>query len=100
MYKRQNQYDSKQAVGNITGAKSEFRIQAQDNISLVNDLKKLPLKIIGDFQALRLEDVATVNKLPVDPPIEFVEFNGIPSVFVEVRGIFSQRTDLYSGSVL
>ena len=95
-----NQYDSKQAVGNITGAKSEFRIQAQDNISLVNDLKKLPLKIIGDFQALRLEDVATVNKLPVDPPIEFVEFNGIPSVFVEVRGIFSQRTDLYSGSVL
>ena len=95
-----NQYDSKQAVGNITGAKSEFRIQAQDNISLVNDLKKLPLKIIGDFQALRLEDVATVNKLPVDPPIEFVEFNGTPSVFVEVRGIFSQRTDLYSGSVL
>ena len=95
-----NQYDSKQALGNITGAKSEFRIQAQDNISLVNDLKKLPLKIIGDFQALRLEDVATVNKLPVDPPIEFVEFNGTPSVFVEVRGIFSQRTDLYSGSVL
>ena len=42
-----NQYDSKQALGNITGAKSEFRIQAQDNISLVNDLKKLPLKIIG-----------------------------------------------------
>ena len=95
-----NQYDSKQALGNITGVKSEFRIQAQDNISLVNDLKKLPLKIIGDFQALRLEDVATVNKLPVDPPIEFVEFNGTPSVFVEVRGIFSQRTDLYSGSVL
>ena len=95
-----NQYDSKQALGNITGAKSEFRIQAQDNISLINDLKKLPLKIIGDFQALRLEDVATVNKLPVDPPIEFVEFNGTPSVFVEVRGIFSQRTDLYSGSVL
>ena len=95
-----NQYDSKQALGNITGAKSEFRIQAQDNISLVNDLKKLPLKIIGDFQALRLEDVATVTKLPVDPPIEFVEFNGTPSVFVEVRGIFSQRTDLYSGSVL
>ena len=95
-----NQYDSKQALGNITSAKSEFRIQAQDNISLVNDLKKLPLKIIGDFQALRLEDVATVNKLPVDPPIEFVEFNGTPSVFVEVRGIFSQRTDLYSGSVL
>ena len=95
-----NQYDSKQAVGNITGSKSEFRIQAQDNISLVNDLKKLPLKIIGDYQALRLEDVATVNKLPVDPPIEFVTYNGIPSVFVEVRGVFSQRTDLYSGSVL
>ncbi len=95
-----NQYDSKQAVGNITGPKSEFKIQAQDNISLVNDLKKLPLKIIGDFQALRLEDVATVNKLPIDPPIEFVTFNGIPSVFVEVRGIFSQRTDLYSSSVL
>ena len=49
---------------------------------------------------MRLEDVATVNKLPVDPPIEFVEFNGTPSVFVEVRGIFSQRTYLYSGSVL
>ena len=95
-----NSYDSKQAIGNITGEKSEFRIQAQDNISLVNDLKKLPLKLIGDYQALRLEDVATVNKLPVDPPIEFVTFKGIPSVFVEVRGIFSQRTDLYSGSVL
>ena len=94
------QFDSKQAVGNITGQKSEFRIQAQDNISLVGDLKKLPLKIIGDYQALRLEDVATVSKLPVNPPIEFVTYNGIPSVFVEVRGIFSQRTDLYSESVL
>ena len=49
---------------------------------------------------MRLEDVASVNKLPIDPPIEFVEFNGTPSVFVEVRGIFSQRTDLYSSSVL
>ena len=38
--------------------------------------------------------------MPVDPPIELVTFKGIPSVFVEVRGIFSQRTDLYSESVL
>ena len=94
------QYDSKQAIGNIIGNDSEFRIKAQDNISSLNDLKKLPLKVIGDFQTLRLEDVATVNKLPADPPIEFVTFNGIPSVFVEVRGKFSQRTDLYSKSVL
>ena len=93
-------YDSKQAIGNIVGQGSEFRIKAQDNITLTNDLKKLPLSVTEDYQIIRLEDVATVDKLAADPPIEFVSFNGIPSVFVEVRGKFAQRTDLYSKSVL
>ena len=95
-----DQYDSKRAIGNIVGQDAEFRIKAHDNISLINDLKKLPLKISDDYQAIRLEDVATVEKLPVDPPIEIVSYNGIPSVFVEVRGKFAQRTDLYSKAVL
>ena len=95
-----DRYDSKRAIGNIVGQDAEFRIKAQDNISLINDLKKLPLKISDDYQAIRLEDVATVEKLPVDPPIEIVSYNGIPSVFVEVRGKFAQRTDLYSKAVL
>ena len=95
-----DRYDSKRAIGNIVGQDAEFRIKAKDNISLINDLKKLPLKISDDYQAIRLEDVATVEKLPVDPPIEIVSYNGIPSVFVEVRGKFAQRTDLYSKAVL
>ena len=95
-----DRYDSKRAIGNIVGQDSEFRLKAQDNISLINDLKKLPLQISDDYQAIRLEDVATVEKLPVDPPIEIVSYNGIPSVFVEVRGKFAQRTDLYSKAVL
>jgi multidrug efflux pump subunit AcrB len=95
-----DRYDSKRAIGNIVGQDAEFRIKANDNISLINDLKKLPLKISDDYQAIRLEDVATVEKLPVDPPIEIVSYNGIPSVFVEVRGKFAQRTDLYSKAVL
>lgn len=95
-----DQYDSKRAIGNIVGQGSEFRIKAQDNIALIDDLRKLPLKVVDDYQVVRLEDVATVEKLPVDPPIEMVSYNGIPSVFVEVRGKFSQRTDLYSQSVL
>ena len=95
-----DQYDSKRAIGNIVGQGSEFRIKAQDNIALIDDLRKLPLKIVDDYHVVRLEDVATVEKLPVDPPIEMVSYNGIPSVFVEVRGKFSQRTDLYSQSVL
>ncbi len=95
-----DQYDSKRAIGNIVGQDAEFRIKAKDNISLINDLKKLPLKISDDYQAIRLEDVATVEKLPVDPPIEIVSYNGIPAVFIEVRGKFAQRTDLYSKAVL
>ena len=95
-----DRYDSKRAIGNIVGQDAEFRIKAKDNISLINDLKKLPLKISDDYQAIRLEDVATVEKLPVDPPIEIVSYNGIPAVFVEVRGKFAQRTDLYSKAVL
>ena len=71
-------YDSKQAIGNIVGQGSEFRIKAQDNITLTNDLKKLPLSVTEDYQIIRLEDVATVDKLAADPPIEFVSFNGIP----------------------
>lgn len=95
-----DRYDSKRAIGNIVGQDAEFRIKAKDNISLINDLKKLPLQISDDYQAIRLEDVATVEKLPVDPPIEIVSYNGIPAVFVEVRGKFAQRTDLYSKAVL
>ena len=95
-----DRYDSKRAIGNIVGQDAEFRIKAHDNISLINDLKKLPLQISDDYQAIRLEDVATVEKLPVDPPIEIVSYNGIPAVFVEVRGKFAQRTDLYSKAVL
>jgi len=95
-----DRYDSKRAIGNIVGQGSEFRIKAQDNITLVNDLRKLPLKTLDGYQIIRLEDVATVEKLPVDPPIEIVTYNGKPSVFVDVRGKFSQRTDLYSEAVL
>ena len=95
-----DRYDSKRAIGNIVGQDAEFRIKAKDNIALINDLKKLPLKISDAYQAIRLEDVATVEKLPVDPPIEIVSYNGIPAVFVEVRGKFAQRTDLYSKAVL
>ena len=95
-----DRYDSKMAIGNIVGQGSEFRIKAQDNIRLVNDLRKLPLKTLDANQIIRLEDVATVEKLPVDPPIEIVSYNGKPSVFVDVRGKFSQRTDLYSSAVL
>ena len=95
-----DRYDSKRAIGNIVGQSSEFRIKAQDNIRLVNDLRKLPLKTLDANQIIRLEDVATVEKLPVDPPIEIVSYNGKPSVFVDVRGKFSQRTDLYSSAVL
>ena len=93
-------YDSKRAIGNIVGQDSEFRVKAQDNIAIVNDLRKLPLQALNDYQILRLEDLATVEKAPVEPPIEIVTYNGIPSVFVEVRGKFSQRTDLYSKAVL
>ena len=95
-----DRYDSKRAIGNIVGQGSEFRIKAQDNIRLVNDLRKLPLITLDANQIIRLEDVATVEKLPVDPPIEIVSYNGKPSVFVDVRGKFSQRTDLYSSAVL
>ena len=95
-----DRYDSKRAIGNIVGQGSEFRIKAQDNIRLVNDLRKLPLKTLDANQIIRLEDVATVEKLPVDPPVEIVSYNGKPSVFVDVRGKFSQRTDLYSSAVL
>ncbi|MDA8885602.1 efflux RND transporter permease subunit [Porticoccaceae bacterium] len=95
-----DRYDSKRAIGNIVGQGSEFRIKAQDNIRLVNDLRKLPLKTLDANQIIRLEDVATVEKLPLDPPIEIVSYNGKPSVFVDVRGKFSQRTDLYSSAVL
>ena len=95
-----DRYDSKRAIGNIVGQGSEFRIKAQYNIRLVNDLRKLPLKTLDANQIIRLEDVATVEKLPVDPPIEIVSYNGKPSVFVDVRGKFSQRTDLYSSAVL
>ncbi len=95
-----DRYDSKQAIGNIVGRTSEFQVKAQDNIILIDDLKKLPLKTINNAQIVRLEDVATVKKVPVDPPIELVSFNGRSSVFVEVRGKFAQRTDLYAKSVI
>lgn len=93
------EYDSRQPIGNIVDRGTEFRVVAKDNISLINDLKKLPLKSSVDYQITKLEDVASVEKLPVDPPIERVSFNGKPAVFVDVRGKFSQRTDLYSESV-
>jgi multidrug efflux pump subunit AcrB len=94
------QYDSKRAIGNIVGPDLEFRVKAEDNIALVADLRKLPIKVLNDYQLIRLEDVATIEKVPVEPPIEIVSYNGVPSVFVEVRGKFSQRTDLYSEAVL
>lgn len=92
-------YDSKRAIGNVVSKDSEFRVRAQDNMSLTNDLRRLPLIVTSDSNIIRLGDVATVNKVPVEPPIEIVTFDGRPAVFVEVRGTFSQRTDLYSLSV-
>ena len=62
-------------------------------------MSNLPIKVFNEYEIIRLGDIASLSKNPRDPPEELVVFNGEKAVFVEIRGAFSLRVDLYVESI-
>ena len=77
----------------------EFLVKSQENLTNLFEVSNLPIKVFNEYEIIRLGDIASLSKNPRDPPEELVVFNGEKAVFVEIRGAFSLRVDLYVESI-
>ena len=91
--------DTKQPIGQISQGGQEVLIKTKDNLTSLNQVSNLPIKVINEFEIIRLGDIATVSKNPRDPPESLTLFKGKKAVLVDVRGSFNQRVDLYVNQI-
>lgn len=91
--------DSKQPIGQISQGGQELLIKSKGNLTNLDQVSNLPIKVINEFEIIRLGDIATVSKNPRDPPEELTLYNGKPAVLIEIRGAFNQRVDLYVDNI-
>ena len=87
--------DAKKPIGEISQNGKELLIKSKDNLTNISQVANLPIKVLNDFEIIRLGDIASLSKNPRDPPEELSLFNGERSVLVNISGAFSQRVDLY-----
>jgi len=87
--------DAKKPIGETSQNGKEFLIKSKDNLTNISQVANLPIKVLNDFEIIRLGDIASLSKNPRDPPEELSLFNGERSVLVNISGAFSQRVDLY-----
>ncbi len=91
--------DAKKPIGQISKNGQEFLVKSQENLTNLSEVSNLPIKVFNEYEIIRLGDIASLSKNPRDPPEELVVFNGEKAVFVEIRGAFSLRVDLYVESI-
>ena len=91
--------DTKKPIGQISNNGQEFLIKSQENLTNLSEVSNLPIKVLNEYEIIRLGDIANLSKNPRDPPEELSIFNGQRAVLVEIRGAFSQRVDLYVDSI-
>ena len=87
--------DAKKPIGQISQNGKELLVKSKDNLTNISQVANLPIKVLNDFEIIRLGDIAALSKNPRDPPEELTLFNGERSVLVNISGAFSQRVDLY-----
>jgi len=87
--------DAKKPIGEISQNGKELLIKSKDNLTNISQVANLPIKVLNDFEIIRLGDIASLSKNPRDPPEELSLFNGERSVLVNISGAFSQRVDFY-----
>ena len=91
--------DSNKPIGQISQGGQELLIKSKENLTSLDQVFNLPIKVMNEFEIIRLGDIATISKSPRDPPEELTLYNGKPAVLIEIRGAFNQRVDLYVDSI-
>ena len=91
--------DTKKPIGQISNNGQEFLVKSKENLTNLSEVSNLPIKVLNEYEIIRLGDIANLSKNPRDPPEELTVFNGQRAVLVEIRGAFSQRVDLYVESI-
>ena len=91
--------DSKKPIGQISQGGQEVLVKSKENLTSLDQVSGLPIKVINEFEIIRLGDIATISKNPRNPPEELTLYQGKPAVLVEIRGAFNQRVDSYVNSI-
>ena len=67
----------------------------KDNITSPQQIGEIPIKVINDSEIIRLQDIASISKLPLYPIEDIFLFNGKRVISVSATGSFSQRVYNY-----
>lgn len=94
------QRDSREPAGRLQGDSVELGIEVAGAIETLDRLAELPVVMGEGSQAVKLQDIAAIDKGIADPPREIALFNGKRGIAVSSRMRAKGRTEVWTDIVL
>lgn len=88
--------DAKNAAGELHNASNRFQIEVAGELDSLNRIKQVPIASDPNGYVVRLDDVATVERVAANPPATVVLLNGQPAVLISARMQNALRVDDWS----
>ncbi|MEM9587616.1 MAG: efflux RND transporter permease subunit [Planctomycetota bacterium] len=87
--------DSKIPAGMFRSAERDMVIEVRGDFQTLDRIREIPLQIDRDGQAVRLGEVAVVERSYRNPPTEIGLMNGKRTVYVAARMLSDRRVDVW-----
>ncbi|MEO1689315.1 MAG: efflux RND transporter permease subunit, partial [Pseudomonadota bacterium] len=87
--------DPKVSAGRLRGARTDFLIEVTGEIRTLDRVREIPLTTSSDGFAVRLGDVATVEKAAKDPASSIAKVDGREAVLIAVKMEEGRRVDTW-----
>ncbi len=91
--------DARGAGGTVAGDRNRFVVEVSGALETLERIRSIPLGFEQSGAALRLGDVAKVERAVEDPPSAFGYLNGTYGVTVSVRMLQTMRIDHWSDDI-
>lgn len=88
--------DAKVAAGALRGRQSDALLEVEGEFDSLARVAEVPLAQTADGQTIRLGNVATVEKSPLDPPRQLALVEGKRGIVIAARVDDSRRVDLWA----
>ncbi len=91
--------DVKNSAGELTNNATRFGLELANPLDSIERIKQIPVSVDQNGYAIRVEDIAAVNRVAKTPADELAMLNGMPAVFVAARMLPSLRVDHWTPQV-
>ncbi|MGF1777100.1 efflux RND transporter permease subunit [Vibrio nomapromontoriensis] len=91
--------DAKNPAGELLSLNHRFGLEIASELDSLNRVRQVPINVDGKGHMIRLEDIATVSRMPSLPATELAYIDGKVGVIVAARMQQELRVDRWSASM-